>query len=269
MKETNISWCDSTINPSSGCDMCELWSKNDRTCYAGQLHETRLAKSLPKLYAASFSEVRMIPGRMAQAANWSDMRGKDRPEKPWLNGYPRTIFIGDMGDILSRAVTDEYLMNEVFAQVTSKNGSRHFWYLLTKRPRRLAELSERMGGLPANVMAMTTITNQKTADARLLWLVKVKAVYKGISAEPVRGRINLYRSLPPTFDHGINWLICGGVSGANGEEMPDEWAEAMLDWCEAPGQHVKFFFKQRGGNGKDKGGCLLNGREYKGMPNIF
>lgn len=265
-QKTNISWCDDTINPTSGCDGCELWSKADRTCYAGTLHESRLAKSLPEKYAASFFDVRMIPGRMAKAASWSDMRGKDRPEKPWLNGYPRTIFVGDMGDVLSRAVTDDYLINEVFANMSSKNGSRHFWFFLTKRTRRLAELSKKMGGLPRNVMAMTTITNQKTANARIPWLKEVDCFYKGISAEPLRGPVDMYQAARGTLGSGIDWVIVGGASGANGAKMPDGWAEDVWGWCQDA--NSAFFFKQKGGTAKDKGGCLLNGREFKEMPEV-
>lgn len=36
-KDTNIEWCDSTINSTSGCDGCELWNAQIRTCYAGNL----------------------------------------------------------------------------------------------------------------------------------------------------------------------------------------------------------------------------------------
>jgi hypothetical protein len=73
------------------------------------MHEERLAKSLPDLYAADFTEVRTIAGRMAKAAAWSDLTGKDRPEKPWLNGWPRMIFLGDMGDLFSRQIPFEFL----------------------------------------------------------------------------------------------------------------------------------------------------------------
>lgn len=38
--KTNIPWCDSTINPTSGCIGCELWNGRDiRHCYAGNWHE--------------------------------------------------------------------------------------------------------------------------------------------------------------------------------------------------------------------------------------
>jgi len=38
-KKTTIQWCDSTINPTMGCDGCELWDQNRKSCYAGILHK--------------------------------------------------------------------------------------------------------------------------------------------------------------------------------------------------------------------------------------
>lgn len=90
--KTNISWCDSTVNPTSGCDGCELFNPlrpASATCYAKGIHENRLARSYPDKYAAAFENVRLVPGRMAKAAAMSDMRGKPRRGKPWLNGKPR------------------------------------------------------------------------------------------------------------------------------------------------------------------------------------
>src|SRR5436305_1247031 len=82
-------WCDDTVNSTSGCDGCELKvSGRDGSCYAVPIHQGRLARSFPELYSPDFHEIRLIPGRMAKAAARSDLRGKDRPDKPWLNGLP-------------------------------------------------------------------------------------------------------------------------------------------------------------------------------------
>src|SRR4051794_31894480 len=35
---TKIQWCDSTCNPTMGCDGCELWNPKVKKCYAGNLH---------------------------------------------------------------------------------------------------------------------------------------------------------------------------------------------------------------------------------------
>lgn len=277
MKTTKIQWCDSTINGSSGCDGCELWKPGTHTCYAGTLHETRLAKSLPALYAADFSEVRMIPGRFSQAANWKDLTGTARPDKPWLDGRPRHIFVGDMGDFLSKSVTDEFLKRELIGAIASKNGSRHTWMLLTKRPDRLAFFAASLGGLPDNVIAMTTVTNQRTADVRIPALLRVNAKRHMISCEPLLGPLDLTRFFLKSADgsypfsgiakeHRTTWLhlldgiICGGESGNDARAMHPDWARALRD--QAIEYRVPFFFKQWG----EWGGSCEHGSHDPGVP---
>lgn len=262
MEKTEISWCDSTINPTSGCDGCELWNGRDiRDCYAGNLHERRLAKSLPVLYAPNFQEVRIIPGRMMKAARWSDLRGKERPEKPWLNGLPRLIFVGDMGDFMSRDVPDDYIQNEIIGAIKSKEGSRHFWLLLTKQIARLAEFSKKIGGLPDNCMAMTTITNQQTVDFRVHELSRVECLWRGVSAEPLFEQITLehvrlrgvgyYNALTGQHDEEdrsrlprIDWIVTGGLSGDGARPAHPDWFRSLRDQCARAG--VPYHFKQHG-----------------------
>jgi len=276
-EKTNIEWCDSTINPTTGCDGCELWNGRDiRTCYAGNLHEARLAKSLPILYAENFQEVRIASGRMAQAARWPDLRGKDRPGKPWLNGFPRMIFVGDMGDFMSREVPDDYIENEIIGAIRSPEGSRHFWLLLTKQIRRLADLSLKIGGLPDNCMAMTTVTDQTFAKKRIPDLIKVKCRWRGVSAEPLWGPVDFsewmtpggealdsrdyYPDAPPgVYDEylrchvteafsEIDWVITGGESEQSGDTQTKpshpQWFRDIRDQCTAAG--VPIFHKQNG-----------------------
>ena len=76
----------------------------------------------------------MIPGRMETAARAPSLAGQIRPDKPWLNGLPRLIFISDMSDALSEDVTFEYLETEVIDAVAGDRGSEHNWLWLTKRP---------------------------------------------------------------------------------------------------------------------------------------
>lgn len=269
MKLTNIGWTHSTINGSSGCDGCELWNGIKKTCYAGQVHQNRLALSLPHLYARDFGEVRMIPGRFAQAAKWGPPTPEENADKPWFVGQPRHIFVGDMGDFLSDAVTDEFLERELLTAVTSKAGQRHVWQWLTKRPARLAQLSEKWGGLPDNVVAMTTVTNQRTADVRIPELLKVRCKTRGVSAEPLLGPVDLR---PAAFNgsdsfaslEGIHWVIVGGESGAECRPMEADWVRSLRDQCAAAG--VAFFFKQWGGVRKEKHGRILDGKTHDEIP---
>lgn len=242
-QHTPIEWCDSTINPTSGCDGCELWNETKKICYAGNWHETRWSKSFavthPQWYSPHFSDVRMIPGRIAQAAAWSDLRGKDRKDKPWLNGRPRHIFVGDMGDFLSKDVTDDFLERELMEGITSKAGQRHVWMLVTKRPNRLAAFSQRIGGLPPNVIAMTSITNQTMADLRVKQLLQVKCHWRGLSAEPLWGPIDLDMGATP-----IHLIITGFESGKNALPGHPDWLRQIRDHCLA--NDIAYFHKQNG-----------------------
>ena len=107
-KETKIEWCDSTVNPTDfQCCGCELWNKKRQDCYAGRFAERRAGKG------AFDKPVVLKPGRMAEAARWPDLRGKKREGKPWLDGRPRIIFIGDMADTLQPGVPFSFLANEI------------------------------------------------------------------------------------------------------------------------------------------------------------
>lgn len=235
-KHTLIGWSNSTINGSSGCDGCELWSGGDGSCYAAQVHLQRLALSLPDLYAPTFDEVRMILGRFQRAANWGPLTPDEWKDKPWFEGRPRHIFVGDMGDFLSRAVTDEFLKRELLGAITSKNGRRHVWQLLTKHPARLAELSEKWGGLPDNVIAMTTVTSQRTADLRIPDLLRVRCKWRGLSVEPLLEAVELNGHdyvIGEGLSEGIDWLT-GKTSQQSsifgGDTMP--WLDRdCYDWA--------------------------------------
>lgn len=176
-KGTNIEWADDTANPTSGCDGCELWSivhdavgsivppRGEGPCYAGNLHEKRLAKSLPELYDANFFNVRTIAGRAKKAVGAVDLWDKPRPEKPWLGGYPRVIFWGDLGDIFSKNVPFDFLADELIGAIRSPKGRLHGHLLLTKQPGRAAMFArwlkdDRGIDWPANIWTGTSITSR-------------------------------------------------------------------------------------------------------------
>lgn len=243
-ESTAIQWCDSTVNPSSGCQGCELKIPGRKgTCYAVPIHENRLAKSFPDKYAADFHEIRLVPGRMAEAAGWSDLAGKPRPKKPWLSGMPRIVFVGDMGDLFSRDVPFEFIRDEVFAAIASAKGSRHLWMLLTKQPRRLADFSawHAAQGLhwPANLICGTSVTTQATTG-RVGDLLGVPGPLF-VSAEPLRERITLR---PFLGSGGVSLVIAGGESGDGSMPCDFAWLRSLRDECREAG--VSYFCKQVG-----------------------
>lgn len=237
-EKTPIEWCDSAINPVMGCDGCELWipEKNIEHCYAGTLHKIRAGRPG---YADRFDEPKIFPGRMAKAAAWSDMQGKDRPEKPWLNGMPRMIFVSDMGDALSRNVPLEYLRDEVIGAVRSDKGQRHLWLWLTKQPQRMMELYRLLAahGLdwPANLWPGTSITSE-AQTARIKHLLRVPAAVRFLSLEPLLDAVDLDRGRCDT--HGREHIKTDGgeefcnecsADGFSGELTYGHWLDACAD----------------------------------------
>lgn len=217
------------------------------TCYAAKLHLNKAQSiaaphRLPNSgYAPSFEQVTRFSGRMMVVANLKDLRGTRTPGKPWLNGLPRLVFISDMGDAFARKSDLAFLRNEVMSAITSPNGQRHFWLWLTKRPQRMAEFANSLGGFPPNVCAMTTITGPETLH-RLKALRTVSAHIRALSIEPLLARLP-----PESIDlGGIDWMILGGESGRLDHVRPFqlEWARELRDLCFR--KKVAFFLKQIG-----------------------
>lgn len=243
-KNTNIQWCDSTCNPTMGCDGCELWNSQRKTCYAGMLH-TRFGGSNPG-YAPRFQNVTLFSGRTAEAAAWSDLSGKQRKAKPWLDDMPRMIFISDMSDAFSKRVSFSFLRREIVAVANSERGQRHIWLWLTKRPQRMADFStwlkERGVAWPRNLWAGTSITSQATVS-RIRALLKVGdgTIHRFLSVEPQVEVIDLLKSL-----RKIDWVIQGGESGQKARSFDLQWARDLRDLCRE--HEVPCFLKQLGSN---------------------
>lgn len=234
-KDTKIQWCDSTLNLQMGCDGCELWTGDVRKCYAGN-QTARYGGQ--KGYPESFDKPKIFPERLDEALKWKDLTGTDRPEKPWLNGLPRIIFLNDMGDTFSKHL-DLMWMQPFMARMAA---SPHQWLVLTKRPSRFVQFSEACP-LPPNVWPGTSVTSNKSLP-RIAQLAKVKGGGpKFVSVEPMWEAID-FDSEPASRE--MKWIIFGGESGSG----PDlkrcalDWIHAGLLWCCNRG--VPSFVKQLG-----------------------
>lgn len=240
-KGTSIEWCDDSDNPVMGCDGCELWipEKGIKHCYAGSLHQIRAGNPG---YADKFEEPKLFPGRMAKAARRADLAGTKRPDKPWLDGMPRMIFVSDMGDALSRSVPFEYLCNEIVLVAASKEGQRHLWLWLTKQPARMAQLStwltENGFSWPKNLWAGTSITSN-AQTARVRHLLRVPAAVRFLSMEPLLEAVDLDLGRCDLHDRqhiqmGEEGEYCSECSadGSTGELSYGHW----LDACASPAQ---------------------------------
>lgn len=219
------------------------------TCYAAKLHLNK-AKSILNPYrsanpgyAPAFEEISQFSGRVAQMARMSDLRGVDDPQKPWMEGLPRLIFVSDMGDAFSRKADEPFLKADVLPAIKSSEGKRHLWLWLTKRPKVMGRFAKEIGGFPNNVCAMTTLTCADNVNLRRVdHLRRIDAACRGLSIEPLRERIPASK----LNLKGIDWVIVGGESGAERYVNPFdlEWAAELRDLCREHG--VAFFMKQFG-----------------------
>jgi protein gp37 len=240
--DTNIQWCDSTCNPTMGCDGCELWTLKVRACYAGRLH-VRFG-GVNKGLSPTFEQLTFWPRRMMKAARLRDLTGVRREEKPWLDCLPRLIFVSDMSDALSAAAPFDFLEKEIIETAMSEEGRRHQWLWLTKRPDRMAKffehLREKGVNWPRNLWAGTSITTQITTS-RIPHLLRVgdKDTIRFLSVEPQHEPIDLSRWLPR-----LDWIIQGGESGRNDHPFDITWALDLIDQCRRHG--VAYFLKQLG-----------------------
>lgn len=232
-QSTPIEWCDSTVNPTSGCGGCELYNPHrpdEAVCYAKWFHERRLARN-PVFkesahYAPTFDEVRMIAGRVQETVKWSDLRGKARSDKPWLDGQPRRIFVGDLSDFASKGVTDDFIMEEIIAPMI---GAPHLYMLVTKRPERLAKLS-RLRPFPPNTEVLTSITGNYpgTNGIRAYHLGQIETWgLVRISAEPLRGEVNWNSVIDRA---GAGNKLAGIIFGGESKTGPNHAAPCNVQW---------------------------------------
>lgn len=141
-------------------------------------------------------------------------------------------------------------------------------------------------GLPLpNVWLGTSVEDQATAGERIPHLLVAPAAVRFLSCEPLLGVVDLTEidlaqaealekepsglisvdaltglhadgeglvdGVYGTPDPHIDWVICGGESGAKARPMHPDWARGLRDQCAEAG--VPFFFKQWGEWGADTG----------------
>jgi protein gp37 len=153
-----------------------------------------------------------------------------------------------MGDALSSSVPSDYLKEEIVDVVTTTEGRRHLWLWLTKRPNRMAKfakyLKEQGCEWPSNLVAMTSVLDQRMGLTGVAQLRRVPAAIRALSVEPLWERVKLDLE-------GIDWVIVGGESGPYARPFDLNWARDLRDLCRKQG--VAFFVKQMGAKPMENG----------------
>lgn len=229
--ETKISWTDHTFNPLQGCTKV---SEACRFCYA---------ESINKRWGGD---------------NW----GPDKPrklfgDKHWAEpvkwnahaqktGIRRKVFCASMADVCE----DHPDWIEPRARLIKLIEATPWldYLLLTKRPENYLPMFGESWGYawPENVWAGTTAEDQQNADKRIPHLLKVPAVVRFVSCEPLLGPINLKPYLAALDGTQLlDQIIIGGESGGHGiRRMDPAWSVNIRNQCVAT--NTAFFFKQSG-----------------------
>ena len=231
--ETKIEWTEMTWNPVTGCTKLSAGCKH---CYAERMAKRLQAMGVER-YQNGF-KVTLHPDLLNVPLKWRQ---------------PRLIFVNSMSDLFHEAVPLEFIQS-VFE--TMRRCPQHTFQILTKRSRRLSELSGSLHWAP-NIWMGVSVEDSRVVH-RISDLCTVPAHVRFLSCEPLIGPLN---SLPLT---GVHWVIVGGESGPKARPMHKEWVDSILEQCR--NASVPFFFKQWGGTRKDLTGRELNGRTYDEMP---
>lgn len=263
--ETIIAWTDHTFNIAWGCTKV---SPGCAHCYA-ETGSKRYGHSVwgPKNPRRTFGD-----------KHWNEPLKWNRDAEK--EGRRHRVFCSSMCDIFEKHPTIDQEREKLWPLIRST--PRLDWQLLTKRPERIAQRlpQDWAEGYP-NVWLGTSVENQKYADLRIPVLLQIPAVVRFISYEPALGPIDLTRIhanahidrikpsekrlKPINYPTEVNcltgesiteigigygpgsvprldWVICGGESGAGYRHMDPQWARDVRDQCKAAG--VAFFFKQ-------------------------
>ena len=244
MAESSIEWTDATWNPVAGCSVISPGCTN---CYA-----MRMAARLEAM------PVKKYRGLTRRSGNRSVWVGKIRLDHASLDAprgwkKPRRIFVNSMSDLFHDDVPFSFIEK---VWVVMAETPRHTYQILTKRPDRMATLTDHLPLLP-NVWLGTSVENEDYLD-RLDSLRKVRAAIRFVSFEPLLG------SVANANLTDIHWAIVGGESGPKARPMEGRWVDEIEATCRK--YKAAFFFKQWGGKNKKATGRSYRGDYFDEMP---
>jgi protein gp37 len=113
--------------------------------------------------------------------------------------------------------------------------------------------------IPLNVWVGTSVEDQTRADERIPALLKIPAVGRFLSVEPLLGQVDLSPIIvrDGSILHlamdlrmcGVHWVIIGGESGPGARPCNVDWIRSLIYQCGAAG--VPVFVKQLGARARD------------------
>jgi protein gp37 len=286
-----------TWNPLIGCSPR---SSGCKACYAARLASTRLAH-LPQYHGLAHDgkwsgEVRFFPEKLSE---------------PLRRRTPSGIFLNDMGDTFHESVSNEQIAamygvmaacpQHLFYVCTKRAKRRREWFEWVgnhcstedgTRPPSVCGYFARQAGvsLPGplhvsaggvmadvpwplpNVIELTSVENQATANERIPDALATPAAVRGLSMEPLLESITLRREWIGSFcgcgmqtdacddwksgagcrfaPPRISWIVCGGESGSRARPCQVEWIRSIVRQCLEAG--VACWAKQLGANVRER-----------------
>lgn len=230
---SKIEWTESTWNPITGCTKISPGCKH---CYAERMSLRLKAMGQPN-YANGF-RLTIHQHVVKMPLRWR---------------RPQTIFVNSMSDLFHKDVPSEFV-SKIFDVMDQ--ASHHRFQVLTKRSKRLLELSPKLTW-SANVWMGVSVENSDHLF-RVDQLRQTDAKIKFVSFEPLLGPIHNLDLV------GIDWVIAGGESGPKARPIDADWVREIRNHCLSA--DVPFFFKQWGGVVKKRTGRILDGRTWDQMP---
>lgn len=241
MENSKIEWTHHTFNPWIGCTKV---SDGCKFCYAEHLMDKRLSRVE---WGPTGTRSRTSP------ANWNKPRQWNRRLEG--TGRRERVFCASLADVFEdRPELEEWRADLMELIDDTPNLD---WLLLTKRPENVLPLAPMRWSecqLPDNVWIGTSVENQEQADKRIPELLRIPAVVRFLSCEPLLDAVDLMPYLyaefaaddPRHYPHkyGVDWVIVGGESGQQARPMHPDWARSLRDQCHLAG--VPFLFKQWG-----------------------
>ena len=151
------------------------------------------------------------------------------------------------GEQISVCMTSDFFLEEADqwradAWNVMRERSDVIFYLLTKRPQRVAEcLPPDWGDGWENIFFNVTCENQRRADERMPILLELPFKHKGVQCAPFIGPVTLDRWL----DSGqIEQVICGGENYGGRRPCHFEWVKALREECVS--HDITFCFVETG-----------------------
>ena len=258
MSKSKIEWCDMVWNPVTGCTKI---SEGCQNCYA-----EKFANRMK--YHSNFKVAKKYHYGFKVWEHQEELYNKDwmKPGRKQLK-----IFVCSMGDMFHGEIDFNFIYRVL---KVIKNNPQHIFMILTKRPDRLLEFYNWVNynysawfEIIPNLWLGVTAENQKWYDTRVPLLLEVPSKIHFVSCEPMLGTIQLTQfSLLSKYSH-LDWVICGGETGAGARLTSHSWFDSLLSECKT--YYIPFYFKGKGTHLLSKNSVIYNdidGKEYREYP---